>query len=147
MSGKMHKYSVKIYKVAGVNGYTWNFYGLYWWIRFNDESWTCLNSCNEFKIGDLLGYYQTLVADNFFTNISLAKCLLQNCTYLTGAFRSNRARSGHEVVQKKFKRNDAYGFQSKDGIKLIKWKDKRRCLDDIHKAITFGNVDGHEKNQ
>jgi hypothetical protein len=42
--------------------------------------------------------------------------------------RSNRAGSGNEVVQRKLKRSELYGLQNKDGIKLIKWKDKRETL-------------------
>ncbi len=47
---------------------------------------------------------------------------------LIGTLRSNRAGSGHGVVQKKLKRGEVYGLQSNDGIKLIKWKDKRDVL-------------------
>ena len=76
----------------------------------------------------LLECRQAVVVDNFFTNISLAESLLQNDTYRIGTLKSNRARSGHGVVQKKLKRGDIYGVQSNDGIQLIKWKDKRDVL-------------------
>ena len=46
----------------------------------------------------LLGCYRTVVADNFFTSISLANRLLRNDTYLIGTLRSNRAGSEHAVV-------------------------------------------------
>jgi hypothetical protein len=125
--GKVHKYGVKIYKLAATNGYTWNFTvytgkkdptaGL-------GHSQTVVMDLSE----DLLGCYRTVVADNFFTSIPLAKRLLWNDTYLIGTLRSNRAGSGHEVVQKKLKRGEVYGLQSNNGIKLIKWKDKRDIL-------------------
>jgi hypothetical protein len=73
----------------------------------------------------LLGCHRTVVVDNFFTSISLAESLLWNDTYLIGTLRSNRAGSGHEVVQKKLKRGEVYGLQSNKGVKLIKWKDER----------------------
>ena len=76
----------------------------------------------------LLKCHRTVVVDNLFTSISLAESLLQNDTYLIGTLRSNRAGSGHGVVQKKLKRDKVYGLQSNDGIKLIKWKDKRDVL-------------------
>ncbi|CAF5009696.1 unnamed protein product, partial [Rotaria sp. Silwood1] len=38
-------------------------------------------------IDDLLGCYRTVVTDNYFTGISLAKRLLQNDTYLIGTLR------------------------------------------------------------
>ena len=76
----------------------------------------------------LLGCYRTVVADNFFTSISLTKRLLRNDTYLIGTLRSNRAGSEHAVVQKKLKRGEVHELQNKNGIKLIKWKDKRDNL-------------------
>ena len=76
----------------------------------------------------LEGCYRTVVADNFFTSISLAKCLLENDTYLIGTLRSNRAGSGSEVVQKNLRRGEVYGLQNKDGVKMIKWKDKKDVL-------------------
>jgi hypothetical protein len=79
-------------------------------------------------VDGLLGYCRPAVADNFFTSISLAKYLLQNDTYLIETLRSNRAGSDHDVVQKRLKRGEVYGLQSKNGIKLIKWKDKRDVL-------------------
>ncbi|CAF1546776.1 unnamed protein product [Adineta ricciae] len=79
-------------------------------------------------VNDILGCYRTVVADNFFITISLAQYLLRNDTYLIGIFRSNRAGSLHEVAKKKLKHGEVYGLQNKDGIKLIKWKDKRDVL-------------------
>ena len=76
----------------------------------------------------LEGCYRTVVADNFFTSISLAKHLLEQDTYLIGTLRSNRASSGHKVVQKKLKSGEVYGLQNKTGVKLIRWKDKRDVL-------------------
>ena len=76
----------------------------------------------------LLECHRTVVVDNFFTSISLAESLLRNDTYLIGTLRSNRAGSRHAVVQKKLKSGEVYGLQSNDGIKLIKWKDKRDVL-------------------
>jgi hypothetical protein len=52
-------------------------------------------------LDDLEGCYRTVVADNFFTGIPLAKRLLEHDTYLIGTLRSNRAGSGSEVAQKK----------------------------------------------
>ena len=76
----------------------------------------------------LLGCYRTVVANKFFTSISLVKSLLQNDTYLIGTLRSNRAGSEHAVVQKKLERGEVHGLQSKNGIKMIKWKDKKDVL-------------------
>ncbi len=123
----MHKYGVKICKLAATNGYTWNFIvytGKQDPMAGLGHSQTVVMNLSE----DLLGCYRTAVADNFVTSISLRKRLLWNDTYLIQTLRSNCARSGHEVVQKKLKRGEVYGLQSKNGIKLIKWKGKRDVL-------------------
>ena len=52
----------------------------------------------------LFGCYRTVVAENFFTSISLVKSLLRHDTYLIGTLRSNRAGSEHALVQKKARR-------------------------------------------
>ena len=62
----------------------------------------------------------TIVADNFFTSISLAKHLAEQNMYLIGTLRSHRAGLGQKVVQKKLKYGGVYGLQSKIGVKLIK---------------------------
>ena len=74
---------------------------------------------------DVIG---TVVADNFFTSISLAKRLLAHDTYLIGTLKSNRDASGKEFLQKQLKGGEAYGLQNKEGIKLIMWKDKKDVL-------------------
>ncbi len=65
------------------------------------------------------GCYRTVVADNFFTSISLAKYSLEHDTYFIRTLRSNRVGSGSEVLQKKLNRSEVYGLQDKDDIKLI----------------------------
>ena len=69
---------------------------------------------------DLLGYHLTVVVHNFVASMALAKSLLQNDTYFIGTLRRNRAGSGHEAIQKKFKRGEVYGLQSNNGTKLVK---------------------------
>jgi hypothetical protein len=125
--GKAHKYGVKMYKLADINGYTWNFV-----IYTGQQDPMAGLGHAEAVVMNLLdglsGCYRTVVVDNFFASISLAKRLLEQDTYLIGTLRSNRAGSGHEVVQKKLKLGEVYGLQNKTGIKLIKWKDKRDVL-------------------
>ncbi|CAF1215453.1 unnamed protein product [Didymodactylos carnosus] len=74
------------------------------------------------------GCHRTVVADNFFTSISLAERLLEHDTYLIETLRSNRAGSGSEVVQQNLRRGEVYGLGNKDGIQLIMWKDKKDVL-------------------
>ena len=101
--GKGHRYGVNIYKLAASNGYTWNFM-----VYNGKQDLTARLHHAQIVVMDLtnglLGWYRTVVADNFFTSISLANRLLRNDTYLIGTLRSNRAGSEHAAVQKKLKR-------------------------------------------
>ena len=68
---------------------------------------------------DLWGCDRRVVADNFLTSISLAKRLLRNDTSLIGTLRSNRAGSGHQVVQKKLKYGEVDGLQTRPSHSAI----------------------------
>jgi hypothetical protein len=46
----------------------------------------------------LSGCYRTMVVDNFFTSVSLAKRLLEHDMNLIGTLRSNRAELGSKVL-------------------------------------------------
>ena len=72
--------------------------------------------------------YRTVLADNFFTSTSLAKYLLEHDTYLIRIVRVNAVRSGSKVLQTNLGRSEAYGLQHKDGVKLIKCKNKKDFL-------------------
>jgi hypothetical protein len=116
------------YKLTATNGYTWNFMAY----TGKQDPTPGLGHVQTVVLDladGLLECHRTVVVDNFFTSISLAESLLQNDTYLfIGTLRSNRAESGHDVVHRKLKRGEVYGLQSNDGIKLIKWKNKRDVL-------------------
>jgi hypothetical protein len=125
--GKAHKYGIKMYKLAATNGYTWN-YVIY---TGEQESMVGVGHAQAVVmelLDGLDGCYRTVVADNFFTTISLAKYLLEHDTYLIGTLRSNRVGSGSKVLEENLSRGEIYGLQNKDGIKLIRWKDKKDVL-------------------
>ena len=125
--GKAHKYGVKIYKLAATNGYTWN-YVIYTGQQDPMAGLGHTQTVVMHLLDDLEGCYRTVIADNFFTGIPLAKRLLEHDTYLIRTLRSNRAGSGSEVAQKNLRRGEVYGLQNKEGVKLIKWKDKKDVL-------------------
>ena len=77
--GKAHKYGVKMYKVADTNGYTWNFM-IYTGKQNPTTSLGHSQTVIMQSLEDLFGCYRTVVADNFFTSITLAKRLLENDT-------------------------------------------------------------------
>ena len=87
-------------KLAAVNGYTWN-YVIYTGQQDPMAGLGHAEAVVMNLLNGLSGCYRTVVADNFFTNISLAKRLLEQDTYLIGTLRSNRAGSGHKVVSEK----------------------------------------------
>lgn len=125
--GKAHKYGVKMYKLAATNRYIWNF-RIY---TGQQDPIAGLGHAQTVVINllnDLDGCCRPVIADNFFTSISLAKRLLEHDTYLIGTLRSNHVGSASEVAQEKLRRGEVYGLQNKDGVKLIKWKDKKDVL-------------------
>ena len=97
--GKAHKYGVKIYKLAATNGYTWN-YIIYTGQQDSMAGLAHAHTVVMHSWDDLEGCYRTVIADNFFTGIPLAKRLLEHDTYLIRTLRSNRAGSGSEVAKK-----------------------------------------------
>ena len=79
-----------MYKLVATNGYTWNLV-IY---TGQQDPMTGLGHAQTVVmnlLNGLEGCYRTVVADNFFTSIPLAKCLLADDTYLIGTLRSNRA--------------------------------------------------------
>ena len=81
-------------------------------------------------LDDLDACCRTIIADNFFTSISLGHC---------------------EVVQKKLRRSEVYGLQNKDGVKLIKWKDEKDVLmistRPSHSAVVVNTGNINSKNE
>ena len=116
--GKAHKYGLKMYKLAATNRYTWNC-AVY---TGEKESMPGVGHAQGIvmKLLDGLdGCYRTVIADNFFTSISLAKFLLEHDTYLIGTLRSNRIGSA-KVLDKDLGRGEVYGLESQDGIRIIR---------------------------
>ena len=125
--GKAHKYGVKMYKAADTTGYSLNFM-IYTGKQNPTATLGHSQTVTTHLLKDLLGCYRTVVAGNFFTSIALAKRLLENDICLIGTLRSNRVGSGKAIVQKQLKKGETYGLQNGDGVKLIKWKDKKDVL-------------------
>ena len=124
---KAHKYGLEFYKLCDVNGYTWRF------IIYKGKG----DLSNEFSHSEyitlqlmegLLREGRTLYVDNFYSSVVLAKTLLDKSTYVCGTLRSNRRFIPKEVTSKKLKKGEVVGKQSNDGIKVMKWKDKRDVL-------------------
>ena len=97
--GKAHKYGVGMCKVADINGYTytWNFIVCTGKLD-PTTSFSRTQAVTMQLLEDLFGCYRTVVADNFFTSIVLAKPVLRDDSYPIGTLRNNRVESEKAVV-------------------------------------------------
>ncbi|CAF4772193.1 unnamed protein product, partial [Rotaria sp. Silwood2] len=75
-----------MYKLAATNGYTWN-YGIYTGQQDPMAGLGHAQAVVMNLLDGLEGCYRTVVADNFYTSIPVAKCLLEGDTYLIGTLR------------------------------------------------------------
>lgn len=128
LPAKSHKYGVKIYKVCTPDGYTYNLQ-IYAGknapgVPVNGHTYDVCMSL----LSGLLNEGRTLFVDNFYSSVQLCKDLLSLETYLCGTLRSNRRGNPVGVSSKKLKKGDVYGEQNSDGIRVMKWVDKRPVL-------------------
>lgn len=123
---KRHKYGIKEFKLCTLPGYTYkiNVYAG----KNNDEiNNTPLNVVMSL-CSDLLYKGHTLVTDNWYTSVDLAKKLLDAETHLIGTIRKNRKHLPKDVVNAKLKRGQFVAKENSEGITVMKWKDKRDVL-------------------
>lgn len=124
---KKSKYGLKFYKICSPEGYTWRF-KLY---RGKGDTGSNLPHAEAVVLSlmeGLLNEGRTLYIDNFYSSVPLAKGLLQKSTYVCGTLRKNRKFLPQEVIGKKLKKGETHGKQTQNGLKIIKWMDKREVL-------------------
>jgi len=68
---------------------------------------------------------RTIVTDNFYTLVPLAKNLLSQNTHLVGTLRKNRGFLPKTVATKKLKNGDLFGLENNFGIVVCEFKNKR----------------------
>jgi len=131
--GKAHKYGVKLFKLCGTNGYTYNVQVYAGKSQVDGKGLGCR------VVLDLSQMYlnagRTIITDNFYTSVPLAYELLKNNTHLVGILRSNRVKLP-EVTKAKLKPNEIVGRENIDGIVIAKWRDKR----DVTMLTTRHNI-------
>lgn len=120
--GKAHKYGVKLFKICEKNGYTHDLQ-VYAGKNQVDGKGLALRVVMEL-IRPYLNVGRTVVTDNFYTSMPLARELLKNNTHLVGTLRTNRVKLP-EVLKTKLKKGQIIGKESTDGIVVAKWHDKR----------------------
>ncbi|CAK1581825.1 unnamed protein product [Parnassius mnemosyne] len=77
---------------------------------------------------DILNLGHTIATDNWYTNLDLAKQLLNHDTYLIGTIRKNRRGLPMAVVEAKLEKGESIAMENQRGITVLKWKDKRDVL-------------------
>ncbi|XP_045467968.1 piggyBac transposable element-derived protein 4-like [Harmonia axyridis] len=132
LPAKSHKYGVKIYKVCTTEGYTYDLRiyagkNISTGVTAQNGKGHTYNICMDL-LKDLKHEGRILYIDNFYTSVQLCRDLLQSHTYVCGTLRSNRKGNPKTVCTKKLKRGEVYGQQNQDGIRVLKWVDKRPVL-------------------
>lgn len=120
---KRHRYGVKLFKVCDVNGFTYKI------IIYDGEQCVPGQGLGETIVLSLCEKYledgRTIITDNFYTSVPLAKKLLSKKTHLVGTLRKNRRYLPKDVTTKKLKKREIFGQENKDGIVVFKFKDKK----------------------
>lgn len=124
---KKHKYGFKIYKLCSVDGYTWKF-KIYKGKGDTSQDLKHSEYVAMSLMEGLLREGRTLYIDNFYSSVALARVLLEKSTYVCGTLRSNRKENPKIVTDKKLKKGEVEGKENSEGIKVLKWKDKRNVL-------------------
>jgi hypothetical protein len=125
LPGKAHKYGVKIFKLCDSAGYTYNM------AIYKGKSDRVLSLPTEVVMQLSQPYLhvgRTLVTDNYYTSIQLANNLLTAQTHLVGTLRSNRKGLPTTVTSARLKPGEMIARENKQGILVLKWKDKRDVI-------------------
>ncbi|CAB3254169.1 unnamed protein product [Arctia plantaginis] len=103
IKNKAHKYGIKLYKLCTPEGYT---YSLMVYTGKDEENSGAGHGYDVvLKLTkNLLHEGRTLIADNFYTSVSLAEELLKRNTYLCGTVRTNRKGLPKTVISTKLKK-------------------------------------------
>lgn len=99
---KRHKYGVKLFKICDVNGFTYKI------IVYEGKQSIPGQALGETIVLSLCEKYlekgRTVVTDNFYTSVPLAKQLVIKKTHLVGTLRKNRRYLPREVITKTIKK-------------------------------------------
>ncbi|CAH1980597.1 unnamed protein product [Acanthoscelides obtectus] len=123
---KRHKYGIKVFKLCSKGGYTYNF-KIYAGKNL-DQGHTTPTSVVMSLFEPILDSGRTLVTDNWYTSVDLAKRLMDRQTYLMGTLRKNRRGLQKDQVNKKLKCGEIAALENQDGVTVISWNDKRNVL-------------------
>lgn len=126
IANKRHRYGVKIFKLC-----CHDFYTLQYKIYAGKES-EIGQSVSTKVVMELMEPYldegRCLFVDNWYTSVDLAEKLLERNTHVVGTLRANRKRNLIEVTKKKLTRGGVIAKKNRQGIMVLKWKDRRDVL-------------------
>ncbi|XP_060806465.1 piggyBac transposable element-derived protein 4 [Amyelois transitella] len=116
--GKRHKYGIKLFKLCDDDGYALDI------IVYEGKTANRQDSVATDVVMKLcqpyLGVGRSVVTDNFYTSVDLAKKLLDNNTHLIGTLRKNRKGLPKKVIQEKLKKGEMIAMENSDGILVLK---------------------------
>lgn len=120
---KAAKYGIKVFKLCTEKGYTWNL--IVYCGKSKEKEVDVSEKTVMLLTQGLLDEGRTVYTDNYYTSIPLAYRLRRRKTHLVGTLRANRKHLPKDVMAMKLKRGEMSAKQSKDGIVVLKWRDKR----------------------
>lgn len=122
--GKRHKYGIKIFKLCGKGGYTYNI-KIYGGKETRPTNQPVASQVVMELIEPLLHTGRTLVTDNYYTSVTLAHQLNDNNIHLIGTLRRNRKFNPKPIFDTKLKRGEMLALESNTKVIVGKWSDKR----------------------
>ncbi|XP_060807395.1 uncharacterized protein LOC106135789 [Amyelois transitella] len=125
--GKRHKYGIKLFKICGDDGYTFDL--IVYEGKKGPERQQNLSKNVVMELSTkFLDAGRSIITDNYYTSVDLAESLLQHSTHLIGTVRKNRKGLPKNVVGEKLKKGELVAMENEKGILVFKWKDKREVL-------------------
>lgn len=77
---------------------------------------------------NLIGEGRIVIVDNYYTSLNLAEKLLSQKTFICGTLNVRRKYLPKKVTLSKIKKGEIIGKMKKNGVKVLKWVDKRHVL-------------------
>jgi hypothetical protein len=128
LKNKRHRYGIKIFKLCSGPGYT-NSFKIYSGKKESENQPGNMSTAIVMSLcQDILDKGHTICTDNWYTSVDLAEKLIEKNTNLIGTLRKNRRGNPIDVISKKLKRGEVIARENKNGITVLKWKDKRDVL-------------------
>jgi hypothetical protein len=125
---KTHKYGIKLYKLCLPSGYTYN---LSIYAGKTSESTANIGHAHRITMNlmeGLLDEGRILFGDNFYSSLPLIEELMDRKTFYCGTLRKNRRGLPQDFLKKKQKKGEIDCLENRNGVKIMKWTDKRQVL-------------------